>query len=109
MMLQRFYPLPFSFSGDGSVWTWGWGKISSVLFFTSLPLPDERDARLISYDKDIFEVKFSLDLLLNLNSPLSSFYRHSKEGPSPLIEIPLAKGQLSLFNVGFASYMLYNS
>ena len=76
MMLQRFYLLPFSFSGDGSVWTWGWGKISSVLFFTSLPLPDERDARLISYDKDIFEVKFSLDLLLNLNSPLSSFYRH---------------------------------
>ena len=76
MMPQRFYPLPFSFSGDGSVWTWGWGKISSVLFFTSLPLPDKRDALLISYDKDIFEVKFSLDLLLNLNSPLSSFYRH---------------------------------
>ena len=75
-MLQRFYLLPFSFSGDGSVWTWGWGKISSVLFFTSLPLPDKRDARLISYGKDIFEVKLSLDLFLNLNSPLSSFYRH---------------------------------
>ena len=56
MMLQRFYLLPFSFSGDGSVWTWGWGKISSVLFFTSLPLPDKRDAMLISDDKDIFEV-----------------------------------------------------
>ena len=66
----------FSFSGDGSVWTWGWGKISSVLFFTSLPLPDKRDARLISYGKDIFEVKLSLDLFLNLNSPLRSFYRH---------------------------------
>ena len=49
---------------------------------------------LISYDKDVLEVKFSLDLFLNLNSPLSSFYRHQKEGPSLLIEIPLAKGQL---------------
>ena len=65
-----FLPTSFSFSGDGSVWTWGWGKISSVLFFTSLPLSDKRDAKRISYDKDVFEVKFSLDMFL------SSFYRH---------------------------------
>ena len=49
-------------------------RFHQFFFFTSLPLPDKRDAMLISYDKDIFEVKFSLDLFLN--SPLSSFYRH---------------------------------
>lgn len=76
MMLQRFYLLPFLFQvmevygpGDGV-------RFSSVLFFTSPPLSDKRDAKKFSYDKDVFEVKFSLDLFLNLNSPLSSFYRH---------------------------------
>ena len=70
MMLQRFYQLPFLFQvmevygpGDGV-------RFHPFLFFTSLPLSDKRDAKKISYDKDVFEVKFSLDMFL------SSFYRH---------------------------------
>ena len=45
-------------------------RFHPFLFFTSLPLSDKRDAKKISYDKDVFEVKFSLDMFL------SSFYRH---------------------------------